>query len=135
MGTLTKVCSLVIHVLLCYVVIVPGQITDPPPGERPIEAHGKLFNINYVPERCKNPSILGQEDVGGGLVIKDRDRKVLMEKYGPYKIQGNIEIEPKACMVIMPGVVMYFDPGFGIMVNGTLIARVGIITSFKCLYF
>lgn len=124
MNALRKLCILLLHVLFCYVIFGTGQITDPPPGLIPIEANGKLYNLFYVPERCKNPFILGQEDVGGGVVLKNTEKRVLMEKYGPYKIQGNIEIGPKACLVIMPGVVMYFNPGFGIIVNGTLIARV-----------
>lgn len=124
MGTFLKSCVVLLCILCCEVGFSSGQITNPPPGLIPIEAHGKLFNLFYVPSICKDPYILGQEDVGGGVVIRDREKKVLMEKYGPYMVQGNIEIEPKGCLVIMPGTVMYFNPGFGIMVNGTLIARV-----------
>ncbi|XP_052783699.1 protein bark beetle-like isoform X2 [Mya arenaria] len=121
---LMKSCALLlVCVTLWYVTPGEGQITPPPPSKIPFEANGRLYNIFYVPEHCKDPFVMVQEDVKGGVVIRNKERKVLMKKYGPYHIQGNLELEPQACMVIMPGVKMYFDPGFGIIVNGTLIAR------------
>lgn len=116
--------SVRIFILLCCVKVVfsQGFITPPPPGVHPEEANGRLYNLYYVPTVCKDPFILAQSEFGGGgIVIKDQ--KVLMEKYGPYHIRGNIEIAPSGCLVIMPGVKMYFGIGFGILVNGTLIAR------------
>ena len=74
------------------------------------------------------------KDVAGGLLVQNRERKVLMAKYNPYMIRGNIEIEPQGCLVIMPGVKMYFDPGFGIIVNGTLIARVKVFSNYAGLF-
>ncbi|KAH3754675.1 hypothetical protein DPMN_189356 [Dreissena polymorpha] len=100
-----------------------GQITPPPEGLVPVEANGLLYNLYYVPTHCKDPFVNVPKDVAGGLLVQNRERKVLMAKYNPYMIRGNIEIEPQGCLVIMPGVKMYFDPGFGIIVNGTLIAR------------
>ena len=99
-------------------------ITPPPPGRDPVEANGRLYNLFYVPQRCTDPYILAREELRGSIIIKDR--KVLMETYGPYHVQGNIEVAPSGCLVIMPGVKMYFDPGYGIIVNGTLVARVSI---------
>lgn len=114
-----------ILVLTCcaYSVCSQRYITPPPPGVNPVEANGKLYNINYVPSVCKDPDLMVKEEFsGGGIIIKKK--KVLMEKYGPYEVQGNIEIAPSGCLVIMPGTKMYFGPGYGIIVNGTLIARV-----------
>lgn len=120
-----KITLVSVYVLLCCIcaVLSTGIITPPPPGVDPVEANGRLYNLFYVPKNCKDPFVLVQEEFGGGgLIIKDK--KVLMEKYGPYTIQGNIEIAPSGCLVIMPGVKMYFGAGYGIIVNGTLIARV-----------
>lgn len=98
-----------------------GKVTDPPPGRHPVEANGKLYNIPYVPGVCKDPYIVAKESFEGGTTIKNR--QVLMQKYGPFHIKGNIEIAPTGCLVIMPGTELYFDPGYGMIVNGTLIAR------------
>ena len=98
------------------------RITPPPPGKIPVEANGKLYNIEYVPGVCKDPYITVKEELEGGMIIKNK--QVLMKKYGPFYMKGNIEIAPTGCLVIMPGTEIYFDPGSGMIVNGTLIARV-----------
>jgi len=124
---LFRQCSLIVVIVtVCYFTPGEAQITDPPPGRIPVEANGKLYNVVYLPLHCKDPYIVSAQEIRGGLLLHDRTRKVLMKKYGPYHIQGNIEIDPSSCLVIMPGVKMYFDPGFGIIVNGTLIARVSV---------
>lgn len=120
------VISCFIFVYCINSVVSQGIITPPPPGVNPVEANGRLYNLFYVPRICKDPWVMVQSEFsGGGIVITGR--KVLMQKYGPYHVQGNIEIAPKGCLVIMPGVEMYFGVGYGIIVNGTLIARVGIL--------
>lgn len=126
MGTLKKQSFLVI-ILIYFVSEVISQkfVTPPVPGIEPIEANGRLYNLHYVPSKCKDPYLLAQSEIGGGGVVI-KNQKVLMEKYGPFHIQGNIEIAPSGCLVIMPGTKLYFGPGYGILVNGTLIARVSI---------
>lgn len=109
-----------------------GKVTDPPPGRHPVEANGRLYNIPYVPGVCKDPYIVAKESFEGGTTIKNR--QVLMQKYGPFHIKGNIEIAPIGCLVIMPGTELYFDPGYGMIVNGTLIARVSLSQVIKILF-
>ena len=108
------------------VYFINGQqmITPPPYGVTPVEANGRLYNIRYVPSECKDPYISAREEFEGGITIKNR--QVLMKKYGPFHMKGNIEIAPTGCLVIMPGTELYFDPGYGMIVNGTLIARVSL---------
>ena len=126
----THVCVL----FACFVGLALSQqiITPPPPQRWPVEANGKLYNLFYVPNKCKDPWVMSNEEFGGGLVL--RNKHVIMEKYGPYNVQGNIEIAPEGCLVIMPGVEMYFNPGHGIIVNGTLIARVSYFMIFPVLF-
>ena len=113
--------------LCCVLCCVSAQIriTPPPPGRDPVEANGRLYNLNYVPSQCKDPKIIALPTFGGlGQTIKEP--RVFMPKYGPFLITGNIEVAPSGCLVIMPGTEMFFNPGLGIIVNGTLIARVSI---------
>lgn len=101
---------------------VRGQwVTPPPPGRIPVEANGRLYNIEYIPGVCKDPYVASKAGFEGGAIIKNK--QVLMQKYGPFHIKGNIEIAPTGCLVIMPGTELYFNPGYGMIVNGTLIAR------------
>ena len=119
---------------LCLLVIITANINDvsgqrgitpPPPGRLPVEANGRLYNIEYVPSVCKDPFITAKAEFQGGTTI--RNKQVLMKKYGPFHIGGNIEIAPSGCLVIMPGTELYFEPGMGMIVNGTLIARVSMV--------
>ena len=118
------------YLLTCLFVVIITHIDDvhgqrqtpPPPGRIPVEANGRLYNVYYLPSVCKDPFITAKAEIQGGTTI--RNKQVLMKKYGPFHIKGNIEIAPTGCLVIMPGVEIYFDPGMGMIVNGTLIARV-----------
>ena len=109
--------------LVTVTINVDGQrITPPPPGRIPVEANERLYNVEYLPSVCKDPFITVKAEFDGGTTIKNK--QVLMQKYGPFHIRGNIEIAPTGCLVIMPGTELYFEPGVGMIVNGTLIARV-----------
>ena len=118
---------LLIFVFFLREVYSQQLITPPPYSDTPTEANGRLYNVHYLPDNCLDPWIMVQEEFGGGGIILKSQRRVLLQKYGPYNVQGNIEVDPKSCLVIMPGTEMYFNPGYGIIVNGTLIARVSFL--------
>lgn len=54
----------------------------------------------------------------------------MMKKDNPHIIKGNIQIAATGCLYIEPGTVLKFAPGQGMIVNGTLIARVRHASSF-----
>ncbi|KAL3873370.1 hypothetical protein ACJMK2_036499 [Sinanodonta woodiana] len=102
------------------------RITPPPPGQDPVIANGIIYNLWHIPLDCRDPEILAKAEFeGAGIVISTK--KAVIRDGSPYKIKGNIEIDPKGCLYIEPGTVFHFAPGRGIMVNGTLIARGSII--------
>ena len=109
---------------LCLVRIVYSQIETftPPPrtsDNKPIEANGIIYYLDYIPSRCHNPYV--RTFPFGGLV----DRPMaLMRRNSPHRIRKSIEISPKGCLFIEPGCRLEFASGEGIIVNGTLIARV-----------
>lgn len=98
--------------------------TPPPPGEKPVISNGIVYNLRHIPVECQQPKVLEFSDIRYGMVLKPNQKRAIMKIYSPYKIHGNIEIPPSSCLYIEPGVTMYFGPGFGMIVNGTLIARV-----------
>lgn len=98
---------------------VIGPITRPPQiGDKPIVANGIVYYLKTVPDHCIEPHVTTYPS--GGLV---HGRRAMMKSDNPHVIYGNIEIPPDACLYIEPGTVMRFGPGFGMIVNGTLIAR------------
>ncbi|KAL3873372.1 hypothetical protein ACJMK2_036501 [Sinanodonta woodiana] len=102
------------------------KITPPPRGQDPVIANGIIYNLWHIPIDCRDPEILAKAEFeGAGIVISTK--KAVIRDGRPYKIKGNIEIDPKGCLYIEPGTVFHFAPGRGIMVNGTLIARGSII--------
>lgn len=113
-----------IIVVLCFVEMVSGQIETytPPPrtsDNKPIESNGIIYYLDYIPKRCQNPYV--RTFPFGGIV----DRPVaLVKRQSPHRIGKSIEISPKGCLFIEPGCKLEFAPGEGIIVNGTLIARV-----------
>jgi len=117
---------LLIGVIL-FTLLIPQslcqRITPPPPGDLPVIANGIVYNLNHVPDVCKDPRILDPEQIKFGIVIKNQRRAIMRDK-SPYKVLGNIEVDPRACLFIDPGTTFHFGPGYGILVNGTLIARV-----------
>lgn len=97
-----------------------GPITRPPQiGNKPIVANGIVYYLNHIPVHCQEPYVTTFPS--GGIV---RGKRALLERDSPHVIYGNIEIPSNACLWIEPGSVLRFGPGFGIIVNGTLIARV-----------
>ena len=110
---------------LCVFTFVNGQLhTPPPPGDWPVVVNGIVYNLNWVPEVCKQPRVIGAEEFKFGFVMKNQ-RKAIMLEHSPYKILGNIEVDPYSCIYIEPGTELQFGPGIGMIINGTLIARVG----------
>nr|KAG5700697.1 hypothetical protein BaRGS_029062 [Batillaria attramentaria] len=96
-----------------------GDITRPPQiGDKPIVANGIVYYLRTVPDHCIEPYVATFPS--GGLVY---GKRAMMKSDNPHTIYGNIEIPPDACLYIEPGTIMRFGPGFGIIVNGTLIAR------------
>ncbi|XP_076442507.1 protein bark beetle-like [Babylonia areolata] len=92
----------------------------PPPqtGNKPIVSNGIVYYLNHIPAHCREPLVITYPS--GGIV---QGKRALLERDNPHVIYGNIEIPPDACLWIEPGCVLRFGPGYGIIVNGTLIAR------------
>ncbi|KAK3092533.1 hypothetical protein FSP39_004063 [Pinctada imbricata] len=113
--------------LLESVIAVVGQvpvITPPPPGPKPAVHNGIIYNLHYlgmVPYSCNDPRLMTLTDFRFGATIKDK--RGIMQEGGPYKVEGNLELAPGSCLWIEPGTVFQFGPGFGMIINGTLIAR------------
>lgn len=105
--------------------------TPPPPGEKPVISNGIVYNLRHIPVECQEPRVLEVRQINYGMVLPENKKWAIMKIYSPYKIQGNIEIPPNTCLYIEPGVTMYFGPGFGMIVNGTLIARVNCLCSLQ----
>lgn len=106
--------------IFCVSVPVFGQITPPPKiNDSPVIANNRIYYLKTFPEKCGPPLI---DTFPGGVVIKDS--RAMMKKDNPHIIKGNIQIAPSGCLYIEPGAVLKFAPGQGIIVNGTLIARV-----------
>lgn len=106
---------------------IVGIITPPPQvGNKPTVANGIVYYLNHVPDHCKNPYVTKYPS--GGVV---QGKRALMKNDSPHRIYGNIEIPASACLYIEPGTELRFGPGYGIIVNGTLIARV---CQFFCKY-
>ena len=100
-----------------------GIITPPPRlGSKPVIANNIVYYLDHVPDHCRDPFITQYKS--GGIV---RGRKALLKRDNPHIIYGNIEIPHDSCLYIEPGCVLRFGPGFGIIVNGTLIARVSLV--------
>ena len=101
-----------------------GLITRPPQvGDKPIVANGIVYYLNHIPVHCQEPYVARYPS--GGIID---GKRALLERDNPHEIYGNIQIPAGACLWIEPGSVLKFGPGFGIIVNGTLIARVGYIS-------
>lgn len=97
-----------------------GPFTRPPQvGDKPIVANGIVYYLKHIPLHCQEPYVTTYPF--GGIV---HGKRALLERDNPHIIYGNIEIPSNACLWIEPGSVLRFGPGFGIIVNGTLIARV-----------
>lgn len=119
-------------IFITLILIVPSswiscdaQITPPPKESKPVISDGRIWWLrDIVPDHCKPPII---DRFPGGKVIKDN--RALLRTHNPHIIRGNIEIAKTGCLYIEPGSVLKFGPGYGIIVNGTLIARVGHIFS------
>ena len=121
--------SLTVGIILLSVSVTFGQdpITPPPKGPKPVVANGIVYNLVYlhmVPEICRRPYVLEKVNFEFGIVIRKDEKKAIMRSGSPYKMRGNIELEPKSCLWIEPGTVFHVSPGYGFIVNGTLIARV-----------
>ncbi|XP_067681580.1 protein bark beetle-like [Haliotis asinina] len=119
-------CVWLLFCLCCFtsVRISQGQgslfVTPPPDLGRPVVANGIVYFLHYIdiPDHCLEPRV---SKYPAGAVI--RDRRALMRADNPHITYGNLEIAPSGCLYIEPGVEMRFGPGFGIIVNGTLISR------------
>lgn len=110
---------------------VSGQITPPPQiHDGPVIANNRIYYLKTFPARCGPPII---DKFPGGTVIKDS--RALMKKDNPHIIKGLIQIAPSGCLYIEPGAVLQFAPGQGIIVNGTLIARVRHTLIHVCIIF
>ena len=97
-----------------------AQTTKPPRiGNRPVEGNGMYYYLDHIPERCQQPLITTLP--GGGII---RGKYAFLKKDSPHIINGNIQIAPSGCLYIEPGTVLKFAPGVGMIINGTLIARV-----------
>ncbi|XP_021367968.1 protein bark beetle-like isoform X3 [Mizuhopecten yessoensis] len=108
---------------VCFVDVGWGQrITPPPPGNLPVVSDGIVYNLRHVPAICREPRVLDPDEIKFGIVIKG-SKKALMRDQSPYKVYGNIELDSKACLYIEPGTTMHFGAGYGMIINGTLIAR------------
>lgn len=120
-------CVWLLFCLCCFtsVRISQGQgnlfVTPPPDLGRPVVANGIVYFLHHIdiPDHCLEPRV---SKYPAGAVI--RDRRALMRVDNPHITYGNLEIAPSGCLYIEPGVEMRFGPGFGIIVNGTLISRV-----------
>ncbi|KAK6181325.1 hypothetical protein SNE40_009204 [Patella caerulea] len=110
----------VILTILCCVTQTFCVFVTPPPmdGDKPVFANGIVYYLNHIPDHCKEPRITTYSS--GGII---RDKRALVLSDSPHVIYGNIEIAPTGCLYIQPGCELRFGPGFGIIVNGTLIAR------------
>ena len=98
--------------------------TPPPPGEKPVISNGIVYNLRHVPVECREPRVLEAREIRYGMVLPVNSKRAIMKIYSPYKIHGNLEVPPSTCLYIEPGVTLYFGPGYGMIVNGTLIGRV-----------
>ena len=114
--------------LLGCVCVVSGQppiITPPPLGPRPVVANGIIYNLghlNMAPLSCNDPRVMPYDEFEFGVTIKEK--KGILKEGSPYKVGGNIELAAGSCLWIEPGTEFHFGPGFGMIINGTLIARV-----------
>lgn len=129
--------SLTVGIILCSVSVSVGQdyITPPPVGPKPVVANGivyNLFHLKMVPEICRRPYVLEKVLFEFGVSIKKGEKKAIMRSGSPYKMKGNIELEPQSCLWIEPGTIFHFSPGYGFIVNGTLIARVSVYSGNIC---
>lgn len=113
-----------IFIATCFRYCTSQIFTPPPPGEKPVISNGVVYNLRHIPVECQEPKVLESNDIRYGMVMKPNEKRAIMKIHGPFKVHGNIEIPPTTCVYIEPGVTMYFGPGFGMIVNGTLIARV-----------
>lgn len=94
-------------------------VTAPPQvGDRPIISDGIVWYLRHVPEHCRDPYVI--QYPSGGTV---NGKRALIQRDSPHIINGNIHIPSNSCLYIEPGSLLKFGPGFGIIVNGTLIAR------------
>lgn len=97
-----------------------GGITPPPNiDNRPVISDDRIWFLNHIPEKCRPPLIT--KLTGGGII---RNSLALIKRDNPHEIKGNIQIAPSGCLYIEPGAVLKFAPGVGMIINGTLIARV-----------
>ena len=98
-----------------------NSIVTPPPrdGNRPVISDGIVWYLDHIAQHCRKPLVATYP--GGGII---KDRRALMTINNPHIINGNVEIAPSGCLYIEPGCELRFGPGFGILVNGTLISRV-----------
>ncbi|XP_033735968.1 LOW QUALITY PROTEIN: protein bark beetle-like [Pecten maximus] len=109
--------------LMCLVDVGWGQrITPPPPGNLPEVSNGIVYNLHHIPAICREPRVLDPDEIKFGIVIKG-SKKALMKDRSPYKVYGNIELDSKSCLYIEPGTTFHFGSGYGMIINGTLIAR------------
>ena len=116
-------------VTLCFIVLCGvgtwaqgNRFFTKPPNEgypRPTIINGIIHNLYHIPEECQLPRVYNYPT--GGIIV---DKRALIKAENPHKIDGNIQIAPGACLYIEPGTVLQFSPGYGIRVNGTLIAWV-----------
>lgn len=123
--------GLVLRILNIFILTWIGdmvlcQITPPPQlHDGPVIANNRVYYLKTFPARCGPPLI---DTFPGGFVVKDS--RALMRNNSPHIIRGNIEIAPTGCLYIEPGSVLKFAPGQGMIVNGTLIARVRFLVIF-----
>ena len=115
--------------LVCFLVLIPADVQGqfpitPPPriNNRPQIANGRVYFLDHIPKHCRPPII---DTFPNGKLIKDN--RAMMKADGPHIINGNIEIAPSGCLYIEPGSILKFAPGIGMIINGTLIARVSVI--------
>lgn len=112
---------------LCFVDVGWGQRnTPPPPGKIPVVSDGIVYNLHHIPSSCRQPRVLDPEEIKFGIIVKGA-KKAIMRDQSPYKVYGNIELDPHSCMYIEPGTTLHFGPGYGMIINGTLIARVSTL--------
>lgn len=109
----------------------PGGLFTRPPqiGDKPIVANGIVYYLGHIPLHCQEPYVT--QYPSGGVV---RGKRALLERDNPHVVYGNIEIPSNSCLWIEPGSVLRFGPGFGIIVNGTLIARVSCTSETKVVW-
>lgn len=118
-----------ILLLTLYVGISMCQInrpTPPPPGTHPVVSDGIVYNLWHIPVECQRPEVMHQSEFRYGTTVPTKRKKAIMRDGSPYKIHGNFALSPLSCLYIEPGTVLHFGPGYGMIINGTLIARVGI---------